>query len=257
MVEPDENIAREAIAILHYRGTPLEFEIARELTSDRDPARKRLAADIMGQLGWDERTCLEESVDALLNLLDDPDSTVVAHAATALGFRNHPRAIPRLLRHLADPDADVRLGVVHGLSQHDRLDAVEGLIRLTDDGDRDVRDWATFGLASLTDVDILELRDALLARMSDDDDEIRGEALIGLARRHHPDALVLVRQELNRPFAGDWPIEAAELLADAALYPALQAIWESLSPEDKTHFERAFVAALDACRLKDQRPDNE
>jgi HEAT repeat protein len=257
MVEPNEDVAREATAILQYRGTPLEFEIARELASDRDPARRRLAADIMGQLGWDERTSLEESVDTLLNLLDDPDSGVVAQAATALGFRNHPRAIPRLLQHLADPEADVRLGVVHGLSQHDSLDAVDGLIRLTVDGDRDVRDWATFGLASLTDVDTLELREALLARMSEDDDEIRGEALIGLARRHHPDAPGLVRQELNRPFAGDWPIEAAELLADAALYPALQAVWESLSPEDKTHFERGFVAALDACRLKDQRPYNE
>jgi hypothetical protein len=113
-----------------------------------------------------------------------------------------------------------------------------------------VRDWATFGLGSLTDVDTPELRDALLARMSEDDDEIRGEALIGLARRHHPDALVLVRDELNRMFAGDWPIEAAELLADTSLHPALQAVWESLSPEDTAHFERRFVAALDACKRK-------
>jgi hypothetical protein len=100
--EPDEDVAREAIAILHYRSTPLEFELARELASDREPARRSLAADIMGQIGWDERAFLEESVDILLNLLDDSDSVVVAHAATALGFRNHPRAIPALLRHLAD-----------------------------------------------------------------------------------------------------------------------------------------------------------
>ena len=74
MVEPNEDLAREAIAILHYRGTPLEFEIARELAVDRDPARRSLAADIMGQLGWDERTSLEKSVDVLLTLLDDSDS---------------------------------------------------------------------------------------------------------------------------------------------------------------------------------------
>jgi hypothetical protein len=94
------------------------------------------------------------------------------------------------------------------------------------------------------------------ARMSEDDDEIRSEALIGLARRHHPDTLVLVRTELNRPFAGDWPIEAGELLADASLYPALQAVHESLPPEDKTHFERRFVAALAACRPKDEQVEN-
>jgi hypothetical protein len=93
--------------------------------------------------------------------------------------------------------------------------------------------------------------------VSEADAEIRGEALIGLARRHHPDALVLVRQELNRPFAGDWPIEAAELLADGSLYPVLQALQESLSPEDKAHFERRFVAALTACKPKDGQLDSQ
>jgi HEAT repeat protein len=248
MDEPDKDLARQALAILHYRGTSLEFEIARELAADRDPVRRSLAADIMGQLGWDDRTFLEETVDILLTLLDDSDSGVVADAAIALGFRNHPRATPRLLRQLTDPDADVRLGVVHGPSMHNDLDAIRGLIRLTTDDDRDVRDWATFGLGSLTDVDIPELQDALLARMSEDDDEIRGEALVGLARCRHPDALGLVRDELNRPFAGDWSIEAAQLLADSSLYPALQAVWKSLSPEDEAHFRRSFDAALDACK---------
>jgi HEAT repeat protein len=256
MVESDADLAREAVAVLHYRGTVLEFGIARELASDRDPVRRSLAADIMGQLGWDETTCLEESVDVLLSLLDDSDSGVVAHAATALGFRNHPRAIPRLLRQLSDTDADVRLGVVHGLSNHNDRDAVAGLIRLTADDNRDVRDWATFGLGSLTDVDTPELRDALLARMSEVDDEIRGEALIGLARRRHPTALGLIRDELNCPFVGDWPIEAAELLADTSLYPALQTVWESLSPEDAAHFRLRVRAALDACKPEDQQPDN-
>jgi HEAT repeat protein len=193
-------------------------------------------------------TCLEESVDVLLHLLDDSDSGVVAHAATALGFRNHPRTIPRLLRPLSDMDAHVRLGVVHGLSNHNDLDAVGGLIRLTVDDDRDVRDWATFGLGTLTDVDTPELRDALLARISEDDAEIRGEALIGLTHRHHPNALALVRDELNRPFRGDWAIEAAELLADTALHSALRAVWGSLEPEDQAHFRRCFDAALAACK---------
>jgi len=58
------------------------------------------------------------------------------------------------------------------------------------------------------------------------------------------------------PLAADWPIEAAELRADRSLYPALHGVWESLSPEDKAHFERSFVAALDACQPKDEQPEN-
>ena len=249
----DDDAVREAIAILQYRGTAREFEIARELAANADPARRRLAADIMGQLGWDEETCLEESVDALILLLDDSDPSVVAQAAIALGFRNHSRAIPRLLRLHTHADPDVRLGVVSGLSRHDDLDAVGGLIRLAADDDRDVRDWATFGLASLTDVDTPDLRDVLLARTSDDDAEIRGEALIGLARRRHPDALDLVRRELKGPFHGDWAIEAAELLADMSLSPELQSVWEALCEVDRTHFKRSFDAALEACKPMDQR----
>jgi HEAT repeat protein len=108
----------------------------------------------------------------------------------------------------------VRLGVVNGLPNDDAPGAIAGLIRLTSDDGRDVRDWATFGLGSLTDVDTPELRDALMARMSEDDDEIRGEALIGVARRRRPEALGVVLRELSRPFAGDWAIEAAEILAE-------------------------------------------
>lgn len=248
----DENAGYEAIAILHYRGTSTEFGIARELASNQDPARRCLSADIMGQLGWDDKTFLEESVGVLLELLDDSDRTVAAHAARGLGFRNDPRAIPHLLRHVADADADVRLAVVSGLSAHDDLDAVGGLIVLTADGERDVRNWATFGVGSLTDLDTPELRAALVARASDEDDEVRGEALIGLARRRHPDALTLVQEELKRPFSGDWSIEAAELLGDASLYRALCAVHESLTPEDRAHFERRFAAALTACESGDE-----
>ena len=251
----DDDLAREAIAILHYRGTSREFEIAREFSSDLDPARRRLAAMILGELGWDDRTFLEDSVDILLLLLDDSDSEVAAEAANAMGCRNHSRAIQALLRHVADSNADVRLGVVHGLSSHDDLAAIGGLIYLTVDEDRDVRDWATLGLASLTEVDTPELRDALLARLSEEDDEIRGEALIGLARRKHPDTLALVRDELCRPFAGDWVVEAAELLAETSLYAPLQVLWESLSPEDKAHFERSFAAALNACKPRSERDE--
>lgn len=255
MVGADDDLAREALAILQYRGTSREFEIAREFASDPDPGRRRLAAAIMGQLGWHDSTFLEESVDLMLLLLDDSDFEVAAEAATALGLRNHPRAIPALLRHVADSNADVRLGVVHGLSCHDDLAAIGALISLTVDEDKDVRDWATFGLGSLTDVDTPELRDALLARLSEEDDEIRGEALIGLARRNHPQALALVRDELCRPFAGDWVVEAAKLLAATSLYAPLQALWEALSPEDQAHFARSFTAALSACTPRNDRDD--
>jgi HEAT repeat protein len=128
------------------------------------------------------------------------------------------------------------------------LNAVQALIRLARDLDRDVRNWATFGIAQQTDLDSPELREALLARATDDDPEIRGEALIGLARRGDARALSLVRKELSGKFHGDWPVEAAGLLADPSLYPLLEALERCLGPEDRVHFDRSLSDALEACK---------
>jgi len=59
-----------------------------------------------------------------------------------------------------------------------------------------------------------------------------------------------VRAELQRPFEGDWSIEAAELLTEPSLYPMLKQIWDSLEPEDRNTFRRTFDAALEACKPK-------
>src|SRR5262245_6836762 len=120
----DEDARWEAIAVLHFRGSTAEYGAAETLALDPDPACRRLAADIMGQLGWDDRTFLDESVGVLLRLLRDPDQAVVAAAAMALGHRQHPGAIPRLIELVGHSDADVRLGVVNGLSFHDDPGAI-------------------------------------------------------------------------------------------------------------------------------------
>jgi len=246
----DEQTSWDAVMILHYRGSATELAVAQDLAKAPDPKRRELAADILGQLGWDERTFLSESVDTLILLLGDSTPSVAAHAATALGHRRDPRAIPHLLKQITNAAAEIRLGVVHGLSCHDDVEAVQALMILSSDGDRDVRNWATFGLGSLTGLDTPGLRDTLIARTSDDDAEIRGEALLGLARRHDLRALDLLRAELQRPFEGDWSLEAAELFAEPSLYPLLKEIWDSLEPEDRNTFRRTFDAALEACKPK-------
>ena len=74
----DSDSAWEAVAILHYRGSDPEFAAARRLAKDHDTKSRRLAADILGQLGWDDRTFLEESVGILIDLLRDEEPSVEA-----------------------------------------------------------------------------------------------------------------------------------------------------------------------------------
>ena len=61
--------------------------------------------------------------------------------------------------------------------------AIAALIELSSDPDYDVRNWATFGLGSQIDTDTPAIREALWARLEEPEDEVRGEAWVGLARR--------------------------------------------------------------------------
>ena len=247
---PESEEARQALAIIHARGGPEEFHHGARLAKAATEAERIAGADILAQLGWKDRTHLEESVSALLELLDDPSEAVVSAAAIALGHRHHPRAIQRLVQRSTHPSADVRNGVVHGLSGHDDPSAVEALIRLASDADRDVRNWATFGVAQRTTLDSPAIREALLARAEDEDAEIRGEALIGLARRGDARALTFIQQELGGEFHGDWAVEAAGLLSDPRLHQLIEALYRSLDPEERARFKRTFADALESLRSK-------
>ena len=248
LADPESDDGREALAIVHQRGGPVEFECGALLAKGATEQERIVGADILAQLGWCERNHHEESVSILLELLQDPSEGVVYAAAIALGHRQDKRAITPLVGLHAHPNPDVRYAVVHGLSGHDNLSAVAALVQLAADEDRDVRNWATFGLACQTDLDSPEIREALLRSAGDHDSEIRGEALVGLALRGDSRGLPLVRMELCGEFHGDWAVEAAELFADPALHPLLEALQRRLEPEDHLHFESSFADALEACQ---------
>lgn len=186
-----------SLGVVHYRGGQEEFELGRRCAVSADPLDRKTGAVVLAQLGWNDRTFLDETVAVLLPMLRDSELDVVIAAAYALGHRNDPRAIPHVVPLVGHPEARVRRAVVSALSQHDDDAAIAGLIRLAADGDDDVRNWAAFGLGTLLDRDTPEIREALAALLPDEDAEIRGEAMIGLAKRQDPRALGAVAADLS------------------------------------------------------------
>jgi hypothetical protein len=79
---------------------------------------------------------------------------------------------------------------------HTDRKAVRTLIELSADPDADIRDWATFGLAQQIGTNTREVREALYARVEDEDDDTRAEALMGLARRRDERVSVPLIKEL-------------------------------------------------------------
>jgi hypothetical protein len=246
--DPETDEAGQALGIVQYRGGREEFEIAAQLARSEVAHERRVAADILAQLGWQEKTYLNESIQILLGLLNDPDAAVLQAASIACGHRNSPLSVARLVELAQHPSDGVRYGVTYGLAGQDEPAAIAALILLSRDVDRDVRDWATFALGSQTEVDIPDLREALRARLTDDDAEIRGEALVGLGRRHDEQLKSAVLAELNGEFHGDWVFEAAEAVADPDFIPALVGMRGRMSADLAQRFFDHLDVALLACQ---------
>jgi HEAT repeat protein len=254
---PETDEAGQALGIVQYRGGKDEFELAAQLAKSTLAQERHVAADILAQLGWQDRTYLNESLELLLCLFDDPETAVLQAAAIACGHRNTPLAVARLVELAKHPDNGVRYGVSYGLAGHDEPAAIAALVVLSKDEDRDVRDWATFALGSQTDLDTFELREALRSRLTDPDPEIRGEALVGLGRRHDGRLKSAVLSELSGDFYGVWAFEAAEATADPDFIPALESMRARMSTDLPERFFVRLNAALMACqreRASDKDP---
>lgn len=252
-VEPDEfdpmavDPYWDRVGTMHGRGGATEFEAARKLVASADPIERTLGCDILGQLGWGEPTFVEESVDLLIERLGDADENVVASALAALSHRRSPRAIEPALALINHPNEDVRFGVVRALSSQEDRCATDALIKLSRDAARDVRDWATFGLGSMCEADYPELREALRERLTEEDYEIRWEAMQGLANRKDRDVIPHIIAALEGESVKAGFLEAAKTAADPVLLPALMKLHANSRPEDDGYWTGCLHDAITAC----------
>ncbi|NAZ82721.1 hypothetical protein GTR02_12910 [Kineococcus sp. R8] len=200
-------------------------------------------------------------VPALARLLAATDDAEVLEAAVdALGHAWDARAAAVLLDlvPVAHPDARVRLSLAQalpgGVGEHDaggdedgiRDRVVEALVTLTADHEPAVRDWAAFGLGQLA-ADTLAVRDALAGMLADDHVDARCEALVALARTGDDRARAALLTRLDaRGTLTTLELEAAAVLADPALHPALLLLAEDWAG-DEDDFTALVATALARC----------
>lgn len=246
-VDDDDSEYWRIIGEVRTRGSSCEFDAAKTLTESKDAIERVIGADILGQLGWGQKTFQEESVVILIPLLSDEADDVIASAAFSLGHRKDSRGIPHLVKLIGHNNPWVRYGVVFGLIGFDDEQAVNALIQLSRDSDYDVRNWATFGLGRQCNMDTEELRKALIERLSEEDPEIRGEALIGLARLKDENVKEAIIKELMGEFHGSWVLEAAELMGDPEFCPLLRKLRVHIENEEDSYFLKDVDDAILAC----------
>ena len=216
--EVSEELAWQAVSVLHGRGTAEVLQSAKRLSTSPCDRERRLGADILGQLGVPDRTFPVECAAILCGMLDtEQDTAVLTSVLIALSFQNCADAIPLVVRFANHSSAHVRHAVVLALATEECPAAITCLVRMSRDTDNNVRDWATFALGTLFDTDTPQIRDALFDRVADPHDDTRGEALVGLARRSDLRVIDWLKTELASDCVGSLAVEAAEAIASAEL----------------------------------------
>ncbi|PTY02059.1 hypothetical protein DB346_10060 [Verrucomicrobia bacterium LW23] len=143
-----------------------------------------LLVDILGQNFVQHKNFHSACVEILTSLLNDASSSKLLTAVIyALGQLGTPVRCQCLLPFCQHPDSAVRTAVGWSLGGCESEDAVKSQIHLSKDIDAEVRDIATFGLGSLISNNTSEIRDALFLRMSDENPDVRFEAIVGLISR--------------------------------------------------------------------------
>lgn len=191
----DNDNAWRAINALRLTGAREVFDGAADWCRSNEPLKRARGADILGQLGKTPENPStvfpEESFKILSGMLDsETDPVPLSAVIAALGHLGNPSAIPLILPFSFHPDADVRFDLAFALGCFaDDKRSVSTLLKLMTDRDSEVRDWATFGMGVLGDFDSPEIREALVQNLSDSDEDVREEAMVGLAKRKDPRSL--------------------------------------------------------------------
>ena len=248
-----------AVEVLHRRGSP--EMLAHIIALARSPSARRrvLAMDIAAQLRAPGHRhdyesapyALEETQAVLVEGLADAHPRVLQAAITGLGHRSAPAALPALLDHLGNADSGVRFALAFTLSNYPEPDAIAALMRLATDRDDDVRDWATFGLGAICEADGDDIRALLWTNAHDSNRDVRGEAVVGLARRSDPRAIELLKTRLLDDDCRVYELEAAEEMPSAELLEPLQRLRDDAEQrQDLDPFwHRHLLDAIDACEL--------
>ncbi|GAA4236484.1 hypothetical protein GCM10023075_59440 [Streptosporangium album] len=151
-----------AITMLHARGDLQTFIAARRPCAGDTASERMLGVDILGRLGFVER-----SLPVLRFLAAGEDDCMVLYSVLiAFGHLRDRRALPSVIALGEHPDRRVRYGAAYALpnimgSPPDPM-GLAALRRLVKDPDDDVADWACLGLALSTGREVEDVRRQIL-----------------------------------------------------------------------------------------------
>ena len=251
----ESDITWDAITTMQMRGSPKTLALAQALATSKSWRKRCLghyvASQLLKRTPSGEQSCIEYAVNEtqalLLVGLHDHHEEVVRAAVSGFGHRPHPDALPQLVRLSAHSNSKLRWSVAIALGRYPDTTSISALMVLARDADNTVRDWATFALGSIHKIDSQEIRDLFWTNLHDQDTDVRGEALVGLAERGDSRVGGYLMEHLDGN-CRVYELEAAEKMADPRLAPTLLELASVAVDSTTDHYWRGRLsAAIAAC----------
>lgn len=252
----DSDKSWQAIAELQMRGSPESLAISGRLAKYRNWRKRALGLYIASQLRRSQKGgtigsaeyALRETQAMLLAGLRDGCVEVVRAAISGFAHRPHQSALPDLIRFASHPDQQIRLQVAITLGSYIEIESIDALLRLATDISDDVRNWATFSICSMHRADNPKIRDLLWRNLQDSDEDVRGEAVVGLAIRKD-ERVISVLLELLDTDCRVFELDAAERMASPLLLDRLNVLEKSVTDKDAidSYWYRHLLDAIVAC----------
>jgi HEAT repeat protein len=211
----DDEAPWAAVNELRSLGTREVFDRAAEWCASAEPLKRARGADVLAQLGrtsdHHENTYPEDSFAVISSLIQtEKELEPLGSAIYALGHIGDLRAVPLLAQYQKHSDAEIRFALACAMGNFSGdATAADVLVHLSRDEDEDIRDWATFGIGALGKRDSPAIRDALVGRLDDSFEDVRQEAIVGLARLKDERVLPALLSALNQSELPCIIIEAA------------------------------------------------
>lgn len=211
----DDDAPWEAVRRLHGMGSREVFEKAANWCGSDDARQRARGADVLAQLGKTAEHPTTNFADEAFMVvagmaLNEKAPQPLSSAIYALGHLADVRAAPLVAHYSSHADARVRMAVAYACGcTPDEVTSMETLLELMRDEDPDIRDWATFGLGTLSDLDSSGMREQLAAALNDPFEDVRLEALAGLAKRRDARCLPLLIANLDQPEVDEAIVEDA------------------------------------------------
>lgn len=213
---------------LRKRRTAAIFEKSLLLIQSNSAKERELGVDILAQFGL-PRVHQKQIVSAFVELLRvETNKQVLSATLSGIGHNNDnltKEQLDLVCSFEAHRSKIVRRSVVAALLTIDTHQAIDTLIELSKDKDTAIRDWATFGLGTQIDADTKKIRTALWNRVTDQDENTKLEAIVGLAQRKDNKIKEVLKIELqNIEECSNLILEAIGKLGDSSFIEPIEAL---------------------------------